>query len=784
MKINKIYISAFGGLKDFTLELNDGLNIIFGENENGKSTVMAFIKMMFYGGKKTQHIKNSPRVKYAPWDGSAMGGRIDFEYENTNYRLEREFKKSDSTDRIVLTNTDTGEIIPTEHDVGNKFFGIGVSTFERCMFISTFGAITPDDNASGELNSKLSNLAVTGDEDTSYQTVVKRLETARNKLISKSGRAGKLTETANLLTELKAKLEKSHEMQIEKQNLNSSLDTLKGEYTNLLSRQKQIKAVVDSENDIRNAKKLKEYLDTKQKLDNLNEQLTLKNGTVLDEQFVKKTQFCINNVKRYFERCELIKGDIEKIKDAIKLQASPEETAKKYETVKNDIDKLNKNRSLLEEKERLTQEKLNEFEKVKQQAQDKKPKANPVFLILALILLICGIAVTAVINPITGIITAIIGIISLILYFTVRPKNNNELAKAQNDCISTANELVSIRNEKASLQEKINSLSIELNTLLSVLNSNSEIKKQRESDLMDKQNELDNENEKYNTAKKELLKLYSDYSENDDIAEIENSLIALSQKTDEQKNLKQQLMYLSRDLDNISYEQAERKLQSIGDKTAKDDTDFSKNRELLQDINEQISNVLSKITEKQTELKTGFRNTENPENIKKQINETAEKLKNGKEFCNACDIALEVLSSSFAEIRRSYGSELEKNTLEIFSKLTGGKYSTINVSKSLDISVEQSGVFGTRESDYLSNGTVDQAYLSLRLAISKLISENEQMPIFLDDTLSQYDDIRTARAVEFLKEYSIDTQTVMFTCHNSICDIAKSNGIAVKNIKN
>ena len=49
MKINKIYISAFGGLKDFTLELNDGLNVIYGDNEDGKSTVAAFIKAMFFG---------------------------------------------------------------------------------------------------------------------------------------------------------------------------------------------------------------------------------------------------------------------------------------------------------------------------------------------------------------------------------------------------------------------------------------------------------------------------------------------------------------------------------------------------------------------------------------------------------------------------------------------------------------------------------------------------------------------------------------------------------------
>ena len=36
MKLNKIYISAFGGLKDFTLDLGDGLNVIYGQNEGGK----------------------------------------------------------------------------------------------------------------------------------------------------------------------------------------------------------------------------------------------------------------------------------------------------------------------------------------------------------------------------------------------------------------------------------------------------------------------------------------------------------------------------------------------------------------------------------------------------------------------------------------------------------------------------------------------------------------------------------------------------------------------------
>ena len=65
MKIKSIYISAFGGLKDKRLDFSDGFNIIYGDNENGKSTVMAFIKMMFYGTERgSAQLSKNPRKKY------------------------------------------------------------------------------------------------------------------------------------------------------------------------------------------------------------------------------------------------------------------------------------------------------------------------------------------------------------------------------------------------------------------------------------------------------------------------------------------------------------------------------------------------------------------------------------------------------------------------------------------------------------------------------------------------------------------------------------------------
>ena len=93
MKILSLDIASFGKFKNYQLDLPDNMTVVFGENENGKSTIMAFIRMMFYGNTgKTTDIDKNPRIKYRPWDSELMAGSIVFEHGGHNYRLEREFK--------------------------------------------------------------------------------------------------------------------------------------------------------------------------------------------------------------------------------------------------------------------------------------------------------------------------------------------------------------------------------------------------------------------------------------------------------------------------------------------------------------------------------------------------------------------------------------------------------------------------------------------------------------------------------------------------------------------
>ena len=188
MKINSIYISAFGGIKNLKLDFNNGFNVILGDNENGKSTVMAFIKMMFYGSDRgSSQIAKNIRKKSAPWDGSAMAGSIDFEHSGKLYRIEREFKTSNSTDKVTLIDLDLGTRQTVTADIGTKFFGLSSGAFERSVFIGQFGFPESDNDAEGELNSRLSNIALTGQESVSFETVYKRVESVKRLLsISKT----------------------------------------------------------------------------------------------------------------------------------------------------------------------------------------------------------------------------------------------------------------------------------------------------------------------------------------------------------------------------------------------------------------------------------------------------------------------------------------------------------------------------------------------------------------------------------------------------------------------
>ncbi len=163
------------------------------------------------------------------------------------------------------------------------------------------------------------------------------------------------------------------------------------------------------------------------------------------------------------------------------------------------------------------------------------------------------------------------------------------------------------------------------------------------------------------------------------------------------------------------------------------------------------------------------RSLKDVQNLKSQLENANRELEIYKKALSMLEIANTELSRVFAPRVSAFASG-------IFSRLTMGRYDTINVNNKLNISVKDNMHFFDDEN--FSTGAKEQMYLALRLSIAHFSSE-EKLPVFLDDSFSYYDDERKTSAFEFLKEFSADRQVVYLTCHKSDLKTANALGANV-----
>lgn len=205
MRIDKIEIDGFGKLNNKEFVFADGINLIYGENESGKSTLCEFLLSAFYGlptESKKEIIDMPTRQKYRPWNTENYGGRVYFTDDNgKKYVIERTFKTTPRSDKSVLRDADTWEELDSGEDLGERFFGLSRKAFLKTLYVRSFGAdsLKTDD---GEILSRLSNLETAGDEDVSYSKIINAMEKEIFHLRTKTGRGGKITETEDKLNAL------------------------------------------------------------------------------------------------------------------------------------------------------------------------------------------------------------------------------------------------------------------------------------------------------------------------------------------------------------------------------------------------------------------------------------------------------------------------------------------------------------------------------------------------------------------------------------------------------
>ena len=136
MKINKIKINSYGKLNNKEINLKNGINIIYGKNEAGKSTLINFIINSFYGISKNKKGKEiSDFEKYKPWTGDEFSGKIEYELDNKNkYEIFRDFTKKNP--KIYNNSEDISKSFNIDKNKGNEFF-YEQTKIDEPMFYST-----------------------------------------------------------------------------------------------------------------------------------------------------------------------------------------------------------------------------------------------------------------------------------------------------------------------------------------------------------------------------------------------------------------------------------------------------------------------------------------------------------------------------------------------------------------------------------------------------------------------------------------------------------------------
>ena len=106
MRIIECTLAEFGAFKEKTFTFGDGLNIIEGGNESGKSTLLAFIKFMFYGvPRKTAGEAVPERDRILSWDGGVASGRMTLETADGTFRIERTLRRVQNGERESYPET-------------------------------------------------------------------------------------------------------------------------------------------------------------------------------------------------------------------------------------------------------------------------------------------------------------------------------------------------------------------------------------------------------------------------------------------------------------------------------------------------------------------------------------------------------------------------------------------------------------------------------------------------------------------------------------------------------
>jgi len=394
MIIEKIHVWSHGKLNDLELTLTSSLNVIYGENEAGKSTLQNFILGMLYGPLKHE----LKRKKYEdeilikkPWGDGRWGGIIRFRLDNGKiYEVVRDFDKNTVNIYDEFGNDITNEFGRMKNGDSNfaeELLRVDKDIFRNTVFISQNMVDSLSNRKS--LRNRIQAIVSTGSEDVSSKFALEKLENALNKIGTPNAMSKplgsyvyKLRKLENELEEMKNTFKEILERVEELPKLNSVLTELIGEEKNL-----EYAELIINKNEWE--EKIKKIEDTQKKIDELTEVIKEKKIREIDEEDYQ-TAVALNTkrselsgqLKRLKAELSKYENEKKKIEGSLPVYADEagefierlEEMDKKLQIEKGSLESIkNQLEALLNDKEEISKilSDLSQFETVSEKDLDE-----------------------------------------------------------------------------------------------------------------------------------------------------------------------------------------------------------------------------------------------------------------------------------------------------------------------------------------------------------------------------------------------------------------------------
>ena len=829
MLIRRVHIDRFGKLKDKSLEFEEDLNIIHGGNETGKSTLQNFILSSFYGARTTK--KNgleNVRKKYIPHNKDYTFGTMEIEQEGKSIVIERKISRTRKDDLYRAYDKETFDQVNLPENLGKELFHLEYEEFVKTLYVNQGGGRFLSEKDEG-LTTRLTNLLETGDEDVSYTKAIERTD-QEIKAIKGLRKNGRLDEIYAELGTLYGELGESRRIEVENRESELKLKTL--------SRKKE-----ENERMKRDLHDLKdkiylfnvkdEFLRIRKSLEDLEK---LKNERV--ESFRSVSDKDLKALRQSEKDILLVEEDIgeleEKLeslgRDILQLSLILEDFAGFNDLSREDVLRM----VSLQGEELLLEEKLKHFNPgsamnenlflrrqelkkilqkyemhlIKLKKREYLSSILPTLLIASGILayvlqknFILSLTVIALSIPVYFLLSSFeksrirwhlnrsdeyeekIGILSKDLGMDygelLRSKKLIESMPEDREKEKLVGQYERIRAYKESVFSVTQTNSVE-----SLIKREGEYRRLLERNL-DLKRELDRTDvllkgkhelreRKTSAYEKELTVVGYDKDKDelmDYLEYYESQALRMKDLYLKEEALKYSLKGIIGDRDE---EEIRKELNTLEELGISDGIDFKGLEEKERNLNEEEIRIIEETNNLKLKLNgTSYKETLLIEDSVLLLqNEEKDLLKRYEVLCLTRDI----MKESYDNLRHDFSSDLNDRVTGIYEAITGSNR-TIKVNELYAMNYKEEGILLNEE--FLSTGSLEQLYLSLRLAMAEIMFPEGKVPLFLDEPFVSYDQERLERVLRYLLSKKDRYQIFLFTCHEREMEFLRNNASVI-----